>query len=259
MSEPLLSGQVLYRRLSPTRARRFQIETTILATAAGGKLDTATCGKVVIKRALHAEGIEHLRRMAANQRSLQDARSPVVSCPCRMRGDLLEIEHVAGESLGGQLVAALRADDRAMVKTLLELYRDCITALDPCTGKLIGPGSRDEIFAGNDPDSSDMIASGNIDQGFDHFIHQADRLVLIDHEWILGFPVATHYVLYRAAQLFFQEVPRQISPHFRLQDMCDFYGITRAERSIYDRMESHFQRFVRGETGTKTGTATGTT
>jgi hypothetical protein len=32
--------------------------------------------------------------------------------------------------------------------------------------------------------------------------------------------------------------------------MCDFYGITREQRLIYDRMEYHFQRFVRGEPGT---------
>ncbi len=245
MNEPWQPGQVLYRRRAPQRARRFQIETVILATPEGGKR--------VIKRALHAEGIEHLRRMAANHRSLREIPGPVVPCPCKLQGDLLEMDHVEGVSLGQQLISALRAGDRAQLETLLALYRQCVTALDPHADKLIGPGSRDAIFAGSDGEMSnttDRVASGNIDQGFDHLIRQGDRLVLIDHEWMLGFPVATHYVLYRAAQLFFQEVPRQISPHFRLQDMCDFYGITRAERVIYDRMEYHFQCFVRGEPGT---------
>ncbi len=242
MREPHWPGQVLYRRRAPQRARQFQIETVIVAGADGRRR--------VIKRALHAEGLEHLRRMAANHAALLPARGAVITCPCAMQGDLLEMEHVEGMTLGQQLIEALRADDRATLETLLHSYRQCVTALDTHAVQLIGPGSRAAIFAGHDPDTTDLVTSGNIDQGFDHLIDQEGRLVLIDYEWMLGFPVPTHFVLYRAAQLFFQEVPRQISPRFRLQDMCDFYGITQAERLIYDRMEYHFQCFVRGVPGT---------
>ncbi len=240
MAETAGTDQVLFQQDTPGRARRFQIETRIVVGPDGRKR--------VHKRALYAEGSAHLRRMAANHQIMRMQQTPVCACACELQGDQLELAFVEGGSLKQQLVQALRRDDRPGLESMLDTYRRLITAFDPFAADLCGPGQRADIFADTCPQAEIEVKCGNIDQGFDHLILHDERWHLIDYEWVLGFAVPLKYVLYRAAQLFFQEVPPQVSPRFRLRDMCAFYGIDAAERTLYDRMEARFQHFVRTET-----------
>lgn len=230
-------GHVLYRRQATARARRFQIETAVVSCP--------DAGKRVFKRALHAEGAAHLQRMAANQQAMRIDQPSILACPCAMHDGMLEMNFVEGISLKQQLLRAIGADDRAGIEALLARYRSLVSTFDARAAELVGPGSQSAIFAGSDEKPDAVVLSGNIDQGFDHWIVQQNRMVLIDYEWVLGFPVPLKYVLYRAAQLFFQDVPPPLSPRFRLRDMCALFSISPQERPLYDRMEAHFQRFVR--------------
>ncbi len=240
MAETAGTDQVLFQQDAPGRARRFQIETRIVVGTDGQKR--------VHKRALHAEGIAHLRRMAANHQIMRMQQTPVCACACAMQGDQLEWAFVEGSSLKQQLVQALRRNNQSGLESLLDSYRRLITAFDPLAADLRGPGQRADIFADLCLEAEITVKCGNIDQGFDHLILHDTRWHLIDYEWVLGFAVPLKYVLYRAAQLFFQDVPPQLSPRFRLRDMCAFYGIGPAERTLYDQMEARFQHFVRTET-----------
>jgi|GEM_PF-3667804 len=241
MPDPIWQGKVLYRQPALARARRFQIETVIVAADTGRKR--------VFKRALHTEGIAHLRRMAANHRIMRDTQGPVSSCACEMREDLLEMPYIEGQSLHQNLLQAIFADDRVGIESQLARYRGLVTGFDQHAAELIGPDGAASLFADDLPSEAALVMSGNIDQGFDHWIVQDGRMVLIDYEWLLGFPLPLNYVLYRAAQLFFQDVPPQLSPHFRLHDMCELLSISADQRRIYDRLEAHFQRYVRAEAG----------
>lgn len=241
MPDTAWPGKLLFHQQALARARRFQIETAIVSVPDGRKR--------LFKRALHGEGIAHLRRMAANYQTMRIDPGAVLACPCEMRGNMLEMKYIEGISLKQQLIRALRFDDRPRIASLLEQYRRLVTAFDHHAADLAGPCRRAEIFADIDPETETVVLSGNIDQGFDHLILGEEGWTLIDYEWVLGFPVPLKYVLYRASQLFFQDVPPQVSPRFRLRDMCEFYGIGPLERTLYDRMEARFQGFVRSDAG----------
>lgn len=241
MPDPIWPGKVLYRQSALARARRFQIETTIVATDDGRKR--------VFKRALHTEGVAHLRRMAANHQIMRDMQGPVSSCACEMRDTLLEMPYIEGQSLHQQLLRAIAADDRAGIESLLARYRGLVTGFDRYAAELIAPDGAATLFVDDIPREDALVLSGNIDQGFDHWIARDERMVLIDYEWLLGVPLPLNYVLYRAAQLFFQDVPPPLSPRFRLRDMCELMSISPRQRQVYDRLEAHFQRFVRFEAG----------
>lgn len=240
MSESAPFEHVLLRQQSPTRARRFQIETCIVAGPDGDKR--------VYKRALHADGDAHLQRMATNQQIMQQLQTPVIACPCTLRDDRLEMAFIEGTSLKQRLIQAIRCDDRAGIESLLERHRQLVTVFDPVAAELHGPGSRREIFGDAFVEDELEVRCGNIDQGFEHWILQDKHWHLIDYEWVLGFAVPLKYVLYRAAQFFFLDVPPAVSPRFRLRDLCAFHGISPADRARYDQMESRFQHFVRAET-----------
>jgi hypothetical protein len=240
MPELVPLERVLLRQQSPARAQRFQIETCIVADPDSGKR--------VLKRALHVEGGAHLQRMAANQQVMQRLQTPVVACPCTLRDDQLEMAFIDGASLKQLLIQALRRDDRAGIESLLELHRQLVTVFDPAAAELQGPGSRQEIFGDAFVEDELEVRCGNIDQGFEHWILQGQHWHLIDYEWVLGFAVPLKYVLYRAAQFFFLDVPPAVSPRFRLRDLCAFHGISPADRARYDQMEARFQHFVRSET-----------
>lgn len=240
MTDASWPGRVLQRQQNLARSRRFQTETALILGPDGRKS--------VFKRALHQAGGAHLRRMAANHAGLQSGLAAVSTCPCAMNGELLELTFIEGISLKRQLIQAILSNNLAAMESLLENYRHLVSAFDDSAGTLLGPGSAREIFAGLVPTDANGVKSGNIDQGFDHFIQQGDHWILIDYEWVLGFSVPRKYVLYRAAQLFFQDVPPHVSPSFRLRDMCAFYDIDTADRTVYDQMEASFQRFVRTDT-----------
>jgi hypothetical protein len=242
MPESAPLERLLLRQQSPKRARRFQIETCIVADPNGGKQ--------VFKRALHAEGNAHLQRMAANQQRMQQLQTPVVACPCTLRDNRLEMAFIEGASIKQRLIQAIRRDDRAGIESLLELHRQLISVFDPVAAELHGPGDRREIFADAFVEGELEVGCGNIDQGFDHWIIQDKHWHLIDYEWVLGFAVPLKYVLYRAAQFFFLDVPPAVSPRFRLRDLCAFHDISPADRARYDQMEARFQHFVRTETET---------
>lgn len=239
MADPPPAERILRRHMALTRARRFQTETLIISDADGSKR--------VLKRALHAEGGAHLRRMAANARALRAGRADVAACACDLSDDGLTMDYVEGVSLHQRLVDAAVIDDRAAIALLLTRYRALVTAFDAHAGALQGPDGAAAIFDDTPVDGSGRVLSGNVDQGFDHWIAQGDRMVLIDYEWVLATPVPLGYVLYRAAQLFFQQVPTRVSPHFRLHDLCQLLAIDARQRPIYDRMEARFQHFVRSE------------
>lgn len=240
MTDASWPGHVLQRQRNLARSPRFQTETALIVGPDGRKS--------VFKRALHQAGQAHLRRMAANHSRLQSNQAAVSACPCTMNGEMLELAFIEGISLKQQLIQAILRNNHAVVEELLEFYRHLISAFDDSTTTLLGPGGSREIFAGSVPTDADGVKSGNIDQGFDHFIQRGDQWILIDYEWVLGFSVPRKYVLYRAAQLFFQDVPPHLSPRFRLRDMCAYYDIDAADRTVYDQMEASFQRFVRTDT-----------
>ncbi len=239
MAEPQSAERVLRRHMALARARRFQSETLIVGDAQGGKR--------VLKRALHGEGRAHLRRMAANARALRADRPDVVACACEETDEGLVMPFVEGIPLHQRLLDAAVCDDRAAIARLLAQYRALVTAFDRHAGALQGPHGAAAIFAGEPADDTGLVLSGNVDQGFDHWIDRDGQMVLIDYEWVLATPVPLGYVLYRAAQLFFQEVPPRLSPHFRLHDLCELFAIDAQRRQVYDRMEARFQRFVRTE------------
>ncbi len=238
MLEAMYPGRVLFQQQALARARRFQIETAIVLMPEAGKR--------VFKRALHASGIDHLQRMAANQSIMKCIPdTPLAACPCAMRGDMLEMAFIEGVSLKQKLIEAICADNPTGIEFWLRRYSELVTGFDHHDDAVAGPDNCAEIFTGLKIESAEVLRSGNIDQGFDHWIVQPECSVLIDYEWLLGFPVPLKYVFYRAAQLFFQDVPVHRSPRFRLRDMCAFFSITPRERLIFDQMETRFQRFVR--------------
>lgn len=239
MAEQPRPGRILRRHVALARARRFQTETLIISDPQRGER--------VVKRALHGEGRAHLHRMAANAQRMRADRPDVVACPCAVTDDGLVMPWVDGVSLQQRLLDAAVIGDRAAIVRLLAQYRALVTAFDGCAGELQGPDGAAAIFAGTPPDDTGLVRSGNVDQGFDHWIARDGQMVLIDYEWVLATPVPLGYVLYRAAQLFFQDVPPRLSPHFRLHDLCALLAIDAPRRRIYDHMEARFQQFVRTE------------
>lgn len=74
-----------------------------------------------------------------------------------------------------------------------------------------------------------------------------DTFEIVDYEWSFFFPIPWEYVMWRCIHYYlnFREVRKEMLGN----RLYSFYNIGDAERSIYEKMEKHFQEYVAGTDG----------
>ena len=75
-----------------------------------------------------------------------------------------------------------------------------------------------------------------------------DTFEIVDYEWSFYFPIPWDYVMWRCIHYYlnFKEVRKKMLGN----RLYSFFKIGDAERSVYEKMEKHFQEYVAGTDGT---------
>lgn len=225
--------KVLYTKYNRERLPQYQTETTVYEEA--GVLFAR-------KRPLNAAAVAHVSNIYNNYQLLQAAYKDVHLAEALWQQDGIRFEYIHGEALDASLVRTVLRGDKTAFFKLLQRYRDMVEAMGP-TGLC-----RQHEFLGRKIELETMccLEYANVDCTFDNvFLEGAARPAMIDYEWI--FPqVPVKFVLFRSVYIFNHKYSQYLKNFVAIQEICDFFSITKEEIIPFEEMEQAFQDYVHG-------------
>lgn len=231
--------QIVFTKYSAERSREFAIRTDITRDSNG-------C-LAVEKHGLYPEGRQHIHNIYQWYQCLQkeyDTQQFLVNC-CEEIPDGVKLEYLTGETLQ-QKIEKLRENGK---EKEIEAY--ILQYLERMTGK-----KKWKTFEVTEeftrvfgevslPEGLKCQSVTNIDMIFSNILVENGTWHFIDYEWTFDFPIPIHFVLYRAFFLAASEISGVRCLDFT-QRMSQL-GIGVQEQQAYQRMETHFQEYVRGK------------
>ncbi len=233
--------RILYVKSNVLRKREFAINTSIIEE--DGK-------KVVIKKAVHSEGAEHLKQICANQELLKKTFPHVEINKAWLLQDVLYAEFIEGVSLTSFYSKAVKDRDKdaflALFDWHLNLFSDesniCLFEQTEEFVKVFGDIGA--IYTGepalkvmNFDVLSDNILFRNGDIG---------KPAFIDFEWVFDFPVPIsflHFFIANALYRYINELekivePKELIAHSKLYKPNIDYSVMWSNFSQYFRVEN---------------------
>ncbi len=196
-------------RFSNDRAAAYQVKTEMYASEAGME---------VRKIALHPQGEEHLKRMAATYGVLceQYDRDTFSIVPCTWTGEYLVSPYVKGVTLSELMKQALQRGDEDTVFTLFHMFLNKLRS-----GKRMPFSNYDFIF-------------GNI-------LIDGENWQVIDYEWTVDKAVPAEELAFRAAYCFSLE-----HSDFPLDDICQILDFDKNKVQQLISRETAYQQSITG-------------
>lgn len=231
--------QLIYSKFSNERAEQFGIRTDIL-------MDD---GKKVIRKSPAGEASrEHVGNLLHWYHALSESfeGTPVRISECRYEDNAAYFEFIKGISLEEKL-------DNLLESNRLKEFQETITAYfeillqEECLQEFVSTEAFEKIFGKvhfAEPAKARKVT--DIDLVFSNVILGEDgQYTLIDYEWSWDFPIPIKYVIYRCLRYYILTNPKRNV--LSLTEYCHKFEISDEDRTIFEQMEEHFQRYVSGD------------
>ena len=223
-------------KFNTMRAPAFRVNTVIISDQSGKK---------VLKRAGCKEALKHIKRIVDNKDLLSEAYSSVVPADCVLNGDELEIKFIEGEDLlkGTDLandpLDKIRDDIRKVMDEILDYKKTPSDFEETEQFKLNFPGIHPKA-------SEKSLPVINLDSNIDNFKKVGDKVVCIDYEWTVSFPLPIRYVEFRTLHFYYKNNAKVLSPRISRIDFIKLFGFTSEDIKTFFNMELCFQQYVEG-------------
>lgn len=229
--------KIIYTKYSNERAKPFAIRTDICAD--GGV-------RTVKKRACFPEGREHIASLKQWRRALTEAffGTPFSVNDCVMQGETAIHAYLEGRTLEERLDEMLLAGDVEQTAGTLADYGTKVRAALKKQPFVLTPEFARVFGEAKLPDGLFSAAVTDIDMTVNNAIEQEGGWTLIDYEWTFAFPIPSDYVLYRILKYYIYGSPARAA----LEGFSLFaaLGLTEKACEAFEKMEQHFQAYVRG-------------
>ncbi len=217
--------KILYVKNSNTRAKEFQLTTTIY------EVDGQ---KYVKKTASTQDAIPHLKNMAKNYEKLSNAiTNPKVQLAkiVEESAEALVFEYIEGQSLEERFYDAIERDLQEAYG-VIDRYRRLLNESFKTTQVSdYTPDAFEQRVFGESTKGVDerrlFETPSNIDMLFSNIIERDGITYLIDYEWVFDFAVSVDFVLYRALS------------QLKREEIVEYYFDTK-ELELYRKQEENF-------------------
>ena len=228
-----MSGQVLFSKASVERKQQFRQLTKIID--AGGQ-------KKVIKEPVGPESGGHILSYLDNYRKLEkalkpDARVSVIPCEINERGEA-EFPFCTAETLADTM---LNIPAEEYIQCILD-YRRALTEAFGYEKFEVSDGFRAVFGSPEIQPGEEALSVTNLDMNFDNvFLVSGGQYLLIDYEWVFGFPVPLDYIIFRS--LISNAAYGGYSPEDQKRILAGI-SITAEKEAAFWEMEEAFQQYV---------------
>jgi lipopolysaccharide biosynthesis glycosyltransferase len=237
--------RIIFSKYSNDRDRRFAIRTDIVRNDDGGA-DLME----VEKHAMFPEGSEHLERQSRYFAEYSDRYSAagLELAEAGMDGGTLRYQFIDGDSVSDRIDAYIDCGDADKAADLLlafcERIRDLYSVETWKSTEQFGKVFGTVDFANVSPEGIKGCSFADIDLVPENIIVSGDKGYVTDYEWIFDFPIPADYVVYRAIRTYMYSGGKRnmLMQH----ELYERVGISDEARSVFDNMESNFQKYVKG-------------
>lgn len=226
----------IYAKFTDYRNDRFRVVTRILKNDDGSCIVTKENGD-------GADAKGHLENIARAHDLLENLHIEGVDvCPCTWDGTRVIFPYIPGTSYQKTLDKAVASGDRAVMR---EAFRRYLAILE-------GPASNSIPFAST-PEFEQIFGSplafeglealrvSNLDASGDNLLFSdAGRLVLVDYEWVLPFPVPRDFVIYRNLRVMYEA---HWVHRIRFDTLLDLCGVS-TDRPLLTFLDNAFDAYV---------------
>lgn len=230
--------RVLYAKFSNERKDELKIVTRICEDGFGDKY--------VLKTAMVDKAKIHLDRMEKQYKSLKQKYEGTRFIPNRLwkTRDGCAFEYIVGDSMSKLLDEMLDMDDKAGAYELLQEYVEQVKCA--YSERVFEISEEFKMIFGmiDSTKSNAWVASSciNIDLIFDNIIVNENGWNVIDYEWTFDILIPIKFLIYRA--IFYYMYMNEKRRRFLGEDIYERFEISKDEISLFEKMESSFQRYV---------------
>lgn len=228
--------KTVFIKYSTERDNEFKIITSIMEDDEGIKW--------VEKRAAHKEAQPHIASLPKKYKELKEyfKNTDVEPISCNMLDSKAIFSFVEGESLESRLDRYIEDDNLKDFLNEIKNYKKAIISnVELVPFRVCDDYIR--VFGENFPeDGSDSFLVSDVDLIFANIIIQNKKYYIIDYEWVFDFPVPINFILFRALSHY-----RETSVNRKIlldNSIYGFLGISQAEKKLYEKMDSFFQRYI---------------
>lgn len=245
------NDKTVYVKYSKERDRRFAIRTDIKIHGKSDQFEdneTLNCDNCyVVKKPCYPQGVEHIEhayKCFANMFNEYEAAGMSLN-NCKLSGDELRFEYVEGENLQTRIDSFIRRGEEQAAEELFDEYINrCFMSLP--TVDFVTSEAFEEVYGKVDLGADEAAyLQSDVDMICSNIFIQGDKWQVIDYEWSMDFAVPRDYVLYRALYLAHHQIAR--CEFLELDRLMEKYGISEDKQNIFQSMENHFQKYVRGQ------------
>lgn len=228
--------KIIYSKCSTERRNEYKIITSIWEE--DGQF-------VVEKRAQNPEAEAYVERMAEFPQKHPYLTEGVAVVPCKKIGTgRVQFPYIEGIRLDEQISAHAKNQQWEALYQDLELLREIIINVknkqtfvtSPFFEELFGEYSQLAGVEAVRGCSLDMVASNII---------LADKIYIIDYEWVFDCLIPLKFILFRSILLngVLNTLPEEMK-----QRVMGLMDITEEEQAVFYQMEVHLQRYISGQT-----------
>lgn len=217
--------KVIYAKYSNERVEEFQIRTDIIREKNGKR--------IVEKLPMTAKAKEHLEKTYAMYEVLKNNNKNnfLQYNLCHRENQRIFFEFIEGDNLEKELRELILSGKEEEAKRIIDevvvlikgMENTCFKETEEFV-KVFGHCQLKEVPA---------IQGADIDITFGNIVNDGEKWNILDYEWAYDFPIPVNYILYR---LLYEQAPDMI----KSWNLCEKYGLSKAEQEIYYNMERHF-------------------
>lgn len=201
----------------------------------------------VEKNAMCKEATSHLLRMKENYQKLVQSSSEVEYVPFKEEGNTLVFPYVEGRGLLEDIDVQRDSLDEIVLK-----LKDILFEVNEKEHYKREKFARSERFVevfGEPNGLQDEPCSYpvNIDSILSNYLKSESKLIGIDYEWVVDFPVPIGFIDFRRLHYFYYENREKLKGKCEENDFLLQFGFSVADIEKYQKMEYNFQQYVHGD------------
>ena len=220
-----VESKVVYSKYSNERVNCFQIRTDIIKDISG---DFFVC-----KTPLNETAKTHIQNIYKMYKVLKanNTDEQLKYNKCLWMNDTAKFEYIEGKSAGDMLETYLSVGKKQEAKALIDEIVKIIQSMQNTNFR----ETQDfvSIFGHCPLEGVPAVNGADIDITFENVIYREGVWNIIDYEWSYDFSIPVNYIIYR---LLYDQAPEEI----KKWNLCEKYGMSKEEQSIYFQMERHF-------------------
>ncbi len=232
-------NKVIFVKYNSLRRPDFRIVTEMISNCKSGK-------RIIRKRALCSLADKHLSKMIDNASKMTDYyNSSVKIASCRRVKGAVEFDCLEGLALIDK-IKRVSGDKDEFIRIVTQFLDKMLDVNKKYRQPFVVTKQFKNVFGDVKPSCKHALILTNLDSTFDNFIIEGDNIYCIDYEWIFDFPIPVDYIKFRALYYLSHDLGQLLKDQ---PDACTFlswFGFSKNEFRIYQKMEDSFQQFVYG-------------